>query len=159
MTTTADATQTPPLPPLTVPLEEAMRTQRARRRLRPDPADDALVWRLIERALKAPTGRNAQHWAFVLGKDRAVKARLARLCRLAWGLYGRLGRRFTASDPRMPRILAAVPWQVVVCPRIDSRDWDVSCCKMDLTPNDGVMTAIRRGEPVEMTASEQCSFT
>jgi hypothetical protein len=37
MTTTADAVQSPILPPLTMPLEEAMRTQRALRRLKPDP--------------------------------------------------------------------------------------------------------------------------
>ena len=82
-----------------------MRTQRALRRLRPDPVDDALVLRLIELALKAPTSRNAQHWEFVLVKDRAVKARLARLYRMAWGLYGRLGRRLTAADPKMQRQL------------------------------------------------------
>jgi nitroreductase len=96
---------------LTMPLEEATRTQRALRCLRPDPVDDALVLRLIELALKAPTGSNAQHWEFVLVKDRAVKAKLARLYRLAWGLYGRLGRRLTASDPNMQRILEAVQWQ------------------------------------------------
>ena len=37
-------------------LEEAMRTQRAIRRLKSDPVDDALVLHLIELALKAPTG-------------------------------------------------------------------------------------------------------
>jgi nitroreductase len=95
-----------------MPLEEAMRTQRALRRLRPDPVDDALVLRLIELALKAPTGRNAQHWEFVLVKDPAVKARLARLYRRAWGLYGRIGWRLTGSDPKMQRILMAVQWQV-----------------------------------------------
>ena len=43
-------------------LEEAMTTQRAIRRLKPDPVDDALVLHLIELALKAPTGSNAQNW-------------------------------------------------------------------------------------------------
>ena len=33
-----------------------MSTQRAIRRLKPDPVDDALVLHLIELALKAPTG-------------------------------------------------------------------------------------------------------
>jgi nitroreductase len=108
MTNTTDLRQSPILPPLTMPLEEAMRTQRALRRLRPDPVDDALVLRLIELALKAPTGRNAQNWEFVLVKDRAVKARLARLYRMPWGLYGRLGRRLTASDPKMQRMVTAV---------------------------------------------------
>jgi len=95
-----------------MPLEEAMQTQRALRRLRPDPVDDALVLRLIELALNTPTGRNAQHWEFVLVKDRAVKAQLARLYRLAWGLHGRLGRRLTGSDSKMLRVLKAVQWQV-----------------------------------------------
>ena len=40
-----------------------------------DPVDDALVLHLIELALKAPTGSNAQNWEFVVVKDVAVKAR------------------------------------------------------------------------------------
>ena len=112
MTKITDAAQIPTLPPLTMPLEEAMRTQRALRRLRPDPVDDALVLRLIELALKAPTSRNAQPWEFVLVKDRTVKARLTRLYRLAWGLYGRLGQRLTTTNPKMSRQLKAVQWQV-----------------------------------------------
>jgi nitroreductase len=95
-----------------MPLEEAMRTQRALRRLKPDPIDDALVLHLIELALKAPTGRNAQNWEFMLVKDPAVKARLGRSYRIPWGLYRRLGRRLTSNDPKMQRMLKAVQWQV-----------------------------------------------
>ena len=40
-------------PGFDMPLEEAMTTQRAIRRLKPDPVDDALLRRLIELALKA----------------------------------------------------------------------------------------------------------
>jgi nitroreductase len=96
---------------LTMPLEEAMRTQRAIRRLKPDPVDDALVLHLIELAQKAPTGSNAQNWEFVVVKDPAVKARLARLNRRAWNLYGGLGRRLYGGDPAMARIMDAVQWQ------------------------------------------------
>src|SRR5262249_30409769 len=56
---------------LSMPLEEAMRSQRAIRRLKTDPVDDALVLHLIELALKAPTGSNAQSWEFVVVRDRA----------------------------------------------------------------------------------------
>ena len=66
------------LSPLSMPLEEAMRTQRAVRRLKPDPVDDELVLRLIELATKAPSGSNQQNWEFVVVRDRAVKARLGR---------------------------------------------------------------------------------
>jgi nitroreductase len=107
---TGDAAQT--LPPLTMPIEQAMRTQRALRRLKPDPVDEALVLRLIELALKAPTGRNAQNWEFVLVKDYMVKARLARLYRIAWSVYGRIGRHLTATNPKMLCLVDAVQWQV-----------------------------------------------
>jgi nitroreductase len=96
---------------LAMPLEEAMRTQRAIRRLKPDPVDDALVLHLIELALKAPTGSNQQNWDFVVVKDREVKARLGRLNRGAWNLYGGLGRRINRDNPAMLRIMDAVEWQ------------------------------------------------
>ena len=97
---------------LSMPLEEAMRTQRAIRRLKPDPVDDALVLHLIELALRAPTGSNAQNWQFVVVKDREVKARLGKMNRQAWRLYGGIGRRMAQNDPPMLRIIEAVQWQV-----------------------------------------------
>ncbi len=100
-----------PAPGFAMPLADAMRTQRAIRRLKPDPVDDALVLELIELALQAPTGSNAQNWEFVVVKDRAVKERLGRLNRQAWRLYGGLGRRMSRNDPKMLRILDAVQWQ------------------------------------------------
>jgi len=38
---------------LDIPLKDAMMTQRAVRRVKPDPMDDALILQLIELALKA----------------------------------------------------------------------------------------------------------
>jgi nitroreductase len=97
--------------PLTMPLEDAMRTQRAIRRLKNDPVDDALLKRLIELALKAPTGSNQQNWEFIVVRDRAVKAQLAKQNRAAFNLYGALGRRTARSDPKMLKVLDAVQWQ------------------------------------------------
>jgi nitroreductase len=98
---------------LNMPLEEVMRTQRALRRLKPDPVDDGLVLHLIELALKAPTGSNAQNWEFVVVKDPAVKVRLGRLNRCAWNIYSAFGRRMAnrAGDQAMLRIIDAVDWQ------------------------------------------------
>lgn len=101
----------PATSPFSMPLEDAMRTQRAIRRLKPDPVDDALVLRLIELAQKAPTGSNAQNWEFLVVKDRAVKERLGVLNKRAWNLYGGIGRRMARNDPPMMRILEAVQWQ------------------------------------------------
>jgi nitroreductase len=98
---------------LEMSLEDAMLTQRAIRRLKPDPVDDALVLKLIELALKAPTGSNAQNWEFIVVKDPAVKAKLAKLNRQAWNIYGGLGRRMIQrrGDTKMLKILDAVQWQ------------------------------------------------
>lgn len=96
---------------LRMPLEEAMETQRAIRRLKPDPVDDALLLRLLELALKAPTGSNAQNWEFVVVRDPVVKGRLARRNRQAWRLYGGIGRWLARNDAKMLRLLDAVQWQ------------------------------------------------
>lgn len=98
-------------PRFSMPLAEAMWTQRAIRRLKPDPVDDELVLRLIELALKAPTGSNAQNWEFVVVRDREIKRKLGKLNRGAWNLYGGLGRRIARGDPKMLRIIDAVQWQ------------------------------------------------
>jgi nitroreductase len=97
----------------TMPLEDAMRTQRAIRRLKPDPVDDALILKLIELALKAPTGSNAQNWEFIVVRDPAVKAKLGKFNRQAWNIYGGIGRRMAnrAGDEKMGKILDAVQWQ------------------------------------------------
>jgi nitroreductase len=86
-----------------MPLDEAMRTQRAIRRLKPDPVDDALVLRLIELALKAPSGSNQQNWEFVIVKNRAVKEKLGALNRGMFRFYGGLGRRMAQNQPKMLR--------------------------------------------------------
>src|SRR5262245_47205707 len=110
-TTIAQPSRSASPSPFSMPLADAMRTQRAIRRLKPDPVDDALVLELIELALRAPTGSNAQNWEFVVVKDRAVKERLGQLNSRAWTLYGGLGRWMVRNDPKMLRILDAVQWQ------------------------------------------------
>ncbi len=96
---------------LRMPLIEAMETQRAMRRLKPDPVDDGLVLRLIDLARRAPSGSNAQNWEFIIVKDPKLKKRLARVNNIAWQLYGRFGRWITRHDPKRQRILNAVQWQ------------------------------------------------
>jgi nitroreductase len=96
---------------LNMPLAEAMLTQRAVRRVLPDPVDDRIVLRCLELALEAPTGSNGQNWEFVVVKDRAVKASLAAQYRRVWRLYGGLGR-LLKTDEQTLRILKSVQWQV-----------------------------------------------
>ncbi|BDB45194.1 MULTISPECIES: nitroreductase family protein [Mycobacterium] len=99
--------------PLNMPLEEAMRTQRAIRRLKSDPVDDSLILHILELAMKAPTGSNAQNWEFIVVKDRQVVARLGRLNRAAMKAFGPLYKRTLEKrmDDKMLRVEKAVRWQ------------------------------------------------
>jgi nitroreductase len=60
---------------------EALYTTRAMRRVRPDPIPDAVQTRILDAAIRAPSGGNAQGWRFILVDDPAVKARLGPLYR------------------------------------------------------------------------------
>ena len=92
---------------------EAMMTQRAVRKVRPDPVDDALVLRCIELSLRAPTGSNGQNWEFIVVKDPAVKRKLAKRYRQGWDLYYRSSvRKIAETDESMAKTARAVQWQV-----------------------------------------------
>jgi len=98
---------------LDMPLQDAMMTQRAIRRLRPDPVDDDLILKCIELALRAPTGANGQNWEFIVVKDPKIKKKLARRYRQMWKLYYRSVVRGVAEwDESMAKTARAVQWQV-----------------------------------------------
>lgn len=97
---------------LAMPFVEAATTQRAVRRVLPDPVDERIVLRCIELALEAPTGSNGQNWQFVVVTDRELKERFAVQYRRSWGIYGRLGERLRGGDEQTARILRSVKWQV-----------------------------------------------
>ena len=94
-----------------MPLDEAMQTQRAIRRLKPDPVSEEVILRLIDLAIRAPTGSNRQNWEFIVVRDPQVKQGLARLNRQVWRLYGRIGRRITQNDPKRRKMFDTVQWQ------------------------------------------------
>ncbi len=118
---------------LEMPLVDAMMTQRAVRRVRPDPVDDAVVLKCIEVALRGPTSSNGQNWEFIVVKDRRVKKKLAKRYRQGWSLYYRtVIRRVAARDEKMAKTARAVQWQVdhfteipvlvVACLRLGARE-------------------------------------
>jgi nitroreductase len=59
-----------------VGLFEAMYTARALRRLKPDPVPDELITGLLDAAIRAPSGGNAQNWLFIVVRDEAQRHRL-----------------------------------------------------------------------------------
>jgi nitroreductase len=69
---------------LSMPIGEAMFTQRSIRRLRPDPIPIEDVRLILEAASKAPSGGNRQPARFLVLTDREVIRRFGALYREAW---------------------------------------------------------------------------
>lgn len=100
-------------PPDGLDLFEALWTQRAVRRFRPDPVPDAVLRDVLAAATRAPSARNAQPWAFLVLRDPARRAALARVYLAAWE-RARLHTERTDADrdlrdePEYPGMMRAV---------------------------------------------------
>lgn len=70
-----------------VDIYEAMRTQRAVRRLKLDPIPEAVLQRILQAATWAPSGGNAQPWRVIVVRDVAKRAKLGDLYRPQWKRY------------------------------------------------------------------------
>jgi nitroreductase len=64
-----------------VDLYEALYTTRAMRRVKPDPIPADAQARILDAAIRAPSGGNTQHWRFLLVDDPGVKGQLGPLYR------------------------------------------------------------------------------
>jgi nitroreductase len=59
-------------------------TQRATRRLTPEPIPEATLRQIMDAAICAPSGGNRQGWSFLIVRDPAKRAWLGELYREAW---------------------------------------------------------------------------
>jgi nitroreductase len=83
---------------------EVIGTQRAMRRLKPDPVPDTLIQKIIWAATRAPSGGNRQPWRFLVVTDPAKRKALAGLYSEAWETYrasgygGSAGKQLSPED-------------------------------------------------------------
>jgi nitroreductase len=96
----------------TADLFEIMRTTRSMRRLKTDPVPDALIRKILEAGVSAPSGGNMQRWRFLVVKDPAVKREVGAYYTRAWNEI--VGPRYRGGEPapgtsreRFQRMLAA----------------------------------------------------
>lgn len=107
---------------------EAIYTSRALRRFKPDPVPEDVVFQLLDAAIRAPTGHNAQDWRFVVVTDPDAKRQMQAWSERAWTMAFPAYQSQEAIDalPRTQRLsiqsvkdlahsLADVPLIVAVC--------------------------------------------
>jgi nitroreductase len=87
-----------------VDISEALYTTRAMRRVRPDPIPLDVQARILDAAVRAPTGGNSQNWRFLLVDDPALISRIGPLYRDSieqlWATVYAERLTVAAEDPR-----------------------------------------------------------
>lgn len=96
---------------LGMPMEEAMRTQRAVRRLHTVPVSHDVLLPLLELSLKAPTSSDTQDWSYLVVEDRAQKAELAKLYRRLYRIFNPIVERQAQGDEAALRGMRPGQWQ------------------------------------------------
>ena len=110
-------------------LFEAIYTQKAIRRLKPDPVPDELIDKLLDAAIRAPSGGNQQPWSFIVIKDPETKKKIGEWYLDAWNqTYDRIPQeqrdkfeppfaRVYRSAQHLAHHMGEAPVQVLVCAR------------------------------------------
>ncbi len=101
-------------------IHEALYTTRAMRRVKPDPIPDDVQARIMDAAIRAPSGGNTQNWAFLLVDDPAIKAKLGPMYRecidMLWSSIYADRVAAVEADPESPEnkqwgsIMKSVDW-------------------------------------------------
>ena len=84
-------------------LFDALHTQRAIRRFKPDPVPDELVRQVLDAAIRAPSGGNSQPWSFLVLKDADVRRQVGAFYKRAWDQTG-MSRLASDPDPSRARV-------------------------------------------------------
>ena len=115
-------------------LFDTIYTARAMRRLKPDPVPQDLLTRVLDAAIRAPSGGNAQNWIFIVVRDQAQRHRLGAVYRKASDevaeIYAARGRPAHQTEEQYQRLMAggAYLWDhlgdapVLLVPCLRTRD-------------------------------------
>src|SRR5436305_2901145 len=84
-------------------LFEIMQTTRSMRRLKPDPVPPALVRKILEAGVSAPSGGNMQRWRFLVIRDATIKQTVGAYYKRAWDEV--VAPRYRAGEPAPGMVL------------------------------------------------------
>jgi nitroreductase len=85
------------MPEETHDLFEIMATTRSMRRLKPDPVPAALIQKVLEAGVSAPSGGNMQRWRFIVIKDPKIKQTVGAYYKRTWDEV--VAPRYRAGEP------------------------------------------------------------
>jgi nitroreductase len=80
-------------------LYDILSTTRSIRRISNKPVDDAVLERILQAAVWAPSGGNRQPWRIVVVRDRALKQQLSDIYSVEWANYVDINMKRVAEMP------------------------------------------------------------
>ena len=80
-------------------LFEAIYSARSIRRLKPDPVPEELITKILDAAIRGPSGGNAQSWAFLVVRDPDLRQRLGAIYREASDIAAAVSMPRAAGRP------------------------------------------------------------
>jgi F420 biosynthesis protein FbiB-like protein len=86
---------------------EVVHTQRSIRQFKSDAVPDEAIWKMIDAAIRAPSGSNTQPWSFLVVSDPDKKEVLARAVRESFGDTEQARREAQQMDPARRRMRLA----------------------------------------------------
>ena len=105
-----------------ISLFEVIHTQRAIRRFTDDPVSDEAIQRILEAAVRAPSGRNKQPWRFIVIRDAETKQKIGDYYRRACEQAGigqepipGLSKKVNESVAHLARHMGDAPVLILVC--------------------------------------------
>ena len=106
---------------------EAMDTNRAMRRLKPDPVPRELLEKLVHAATRAPSAGNSQHWSFVVVTNREDMRFLGDILQRRLGQFSR-----PTEDDAQGRMMRAVRYLIA---HFHETPAVIFCCIRNAYPN------------------------
>jgi nitroreductase len=95
-------------------LFEAMYSARALRRFKPDPVPDEIMTKVLDAAIRAPSGSNAQSWLFVVVKDAEKRRQLGAIyhkaSQILTKLYAERPRASHFTEEQYRRFMSSVTY-------------------------------------------------
>jgi nitroreductase len=92
-------------------LFEAIYSARSIRRLKPNPVPEELITAVLDAAIRAPSGGNAQSWAFVVVRDPDQRRQLGAIYRkasdIAEAVYAARGRPPNLTERQFARLMTS----------------------------------------------------
>jgi nitroreductase len=92
-------------------LFEAMYTARSLRRFKPDPVPDEVITKILDAALRAPSGSNEQTWLFMVVKDAERRRKIGEIYKkggaILMSLYANRTRPPHLSEKQYNQLLAS----------------------------------------------------